>query len=355
MPNEPAVHPNDLAMDARHHSDDDMPVDPSLPEPAQPSPKKNKGGGRYDPSTRDERTQARILRNRAAANASRLKKKKVAEHLERANSLLRSENERLAQRVKDLEVHNSSLESKLNALTCQVNAILSSRNAGSASSTLPLGHPLVKIEDSTIPLPLPASILSTSPSLVPLTLSSVEHPTTPARNDCLPAAELNKGLGSIKYEVDPDDTSTITDSNIIGPDIKMEHNHTDAIDGYKTGTTTAPVQGKDSSDSTNANNTIASTPTSSVKTESQDEELWALIAGSAPSSTMPLSTNEDSSSSFLFPLDHVNVNGSLLLSIEANQDVLYGFGEADETFASQWTESQTIMTDTQFMDSIISF
>ncbi|KAG0164482.1 hypothetical protein DFQ28_010208 [Apophysomyces sp. BC1034] len=69
---------------------------------------------------RDEKAKERILRNRAAAQESRDKKRRYVADLEATNEKLSKENERVTKRAKMLEVQNQLLESQLEIFSRQV-------------------------------------------------------------------------------------------------------------------------------------------------------------------------------------------------------------------------------------------
>lgn len=69
---------------------------------------------------KDQKTKERILRNRAAAQESRDKKRRYVSDLESSNKQLTEENERVNKRVKTLEDQNTILQSQLEAFTRQL-------------------------------------------------------------------------------------------------------------------------------------------------------------------------------------------------------------------------------------------
>jgi small-conductance mechanosensitive channel len=80
------------------------------------SPKKS----RLSLDDKDQKTKERILRNRAAAQESRDKKRRYVSDLENSNKQLTEENERANKRVKALEDQNAILQSQLEAFTRQL-------------------------------------------------------------------------------------------------------------------------------------------------------------------------------------------------------------------------------------------
>ncbi|CEP15526.1 hypothetical protein [Parasitella parasitica] len=69
---------------------------------------------------KDQKTKERILRNRAAAQESRDKKRRYVSDLEASNKKLTQENEEVNKRVKTLEQQNAILNSQLEAFTRQL-------------------------------------------------------------------------------------------------------------------------------------------------------------------------------------------------------------------------------------------
>ncbi|KAF1802584.1 basic-leucine zipper transcription factor [Mucor lusitanicus] len=69
---------------------------------------------------KDQKTKERILRNRAAAQESRDKKRRYVSDLEATNKKLTEENENANKRVKTLEQQNAILNSQLEAFTRQL-------------------------------------------------------------------------------------------------------------------------------------------------------------------------------------------------------------------------------------------
>ncbi|KAI7899901.1 uncharacterized protein BX663DRAFT_440364 [Cokeromyces recurvatus] len=69
---------------------------------------------------KDQKTKERILRNRAAAQESRDKKRRYIADLENNNKRLTEENERMNKHIKDLEDQNAMLTSQLEAFSRQL-------------------------------------------------------------------------------------------------------------------------------------------------------------------------------------------------------------------------------------------
>jgi septal ring factor EnvC (AmiA/AmiB activator) len=69
---------------------------------------------------KDQKTKERILRNRAAAQESRDKKRKYVSDLESANKKLNEENDTMNKRMKSLEHQNAILSSQLMSVTRQL-------------------------------------------------------------------------------------------------------------------------------------------------------------------------------------------------------------------------------------------
>jgi hypothetical protein len=78
-----------------------------------------------DPVDREAKARERTLRNRAAAQMSREKKRRYLEDLEATNLQLKLDNASLTSRLSDVETDNQSLTRKLEAVTLQLNAMQS--------------------------------------------------------------------------------------------------------------------------------------------------------------------------------------------------------------------------------------
>ncbi|RCH98315.1 hypothetical protein CU098_010026 [Rhizopus stolonifer] len=88
----------------------------SLEKDETVSPKKS----RLSLDDKDQKTKERILRNRAAAQESRDKKRRYVFDLESNNKKLTEENQKLTDRVKSLEDQNAVISSQLEAFTRQL-------------------------------------------------------------------------------------------------------------------------------------------------------------------------------------------------------------------------------------------
>ncbi|KAL1919716.1 uncharacterized protein VTP21DRAFT_1647 [Calcarisporiella thermophila] len=90
------------------------------------APKKNSDRrGRISLEGMDEKMKTRVLRNRAAAQESREKKRRYITELETANSSLKEENEHLSKRLKLVETENATLSARIDALSSQLSEIRS--------------------------------------------------------------------------------------------------------------------------------------------------------------------------------------------------------------------------------------
>jgi len=78
-----------------------------------------------DPVDREAKARERTLRNRAAAQLSREKRRRYVEDLEETNLQLKLDNASLASRLSSVETDNHSLTRKLEAVTLQLNAVQS--------------------------------------------------------------------------------------------------------------------------------------------------------------------------------------------------------------------------------------
>ncbi|KAG0261766.1 hypothetical protein DFQ27_002774 [Actinomortierella ambigua] len=72
-----------------------------------------------DPADKEARARERVLRNRAAAQESRDKKRKYVAEIEESNAHLQQENSQLQKRLKTVEEDNQALSKRLEALTAQ--------------------------------------------------------------------------------------------------------------------------------------------------------------------------------------------------------------------------------------------
>jgi len=99
------------------------------PQPVSVKPATEHRRGRYkrgaEPSAADKEARAkeRVLRNRAAAQQSRDKKRRFVEDLETRNTLLQTENVMIGKRLRLVEMQNEKLNLKLEHLSKMVNAL----------------------------------------------------------------------------------------------------------------------------------------------------------------------------------------------------------------------------------------
>ncbi|KAI8097273.1 uncharacterized protein BX664DRAFT_325995 [Halteromyces radiatus] len=85
---------------------------------------------------KDQKTKERILRNRAAAQESRDKKRRYVADLESNNEQLRNENESMNKRIKLLETQNQSLTTQLSDFTRQIAELQQQLKFTNTSSSL---------------------------------------------------------------------------------------------------------------------------------------------------------------------------------------------------------------------------
>ncbi|KAF8933505.1 hypothetical protein BGZ58_006292 [Dissophora ornata] len=111
----------------------ESPLLSSLPEPSSQAPTKSKGRTKAtsspaatssrkrsaDPLDKEAKARERVLRNRAAAQESRDKKRKYMSDIETSNEHLQQENTQLLKRLKTVESDNQALSQRLEALTAQ--------------------------------------------------------------------------------------------------------------------------------------------------------------------------------------------------------------------------------------------
>ncbi|KAG0241511.1 hypothetical protein BGW41_005820 [Actinomortierella wolfii] len=86
---------------------------------SKPGPRKRS----QDPADKEARARERVLRNRAAAQESRDKKRKYVADIEASNAQLQEENSQLLKRLKTVEEDNQALSKRLEALTAQFEKI----------------------------------------------------------------------------------------------------------------------------------------------------------------------------------------------------------------------------------------
>jgi len=125
----------------------------SASSPADTTTVKTEGKKRHrtvDPVDREAKARERTLRNRAAAQLSREKKRRYVEELESANTQLKRDNASLAGRLSGVEADNRRLTCKLEAVTVQLSAMQSQmsflaslaacRNGAATAAALPLAQ-----------------------------------------------------------------------------------------------------------------------------------------------------------------------------------------------------------------------
>ncbi|KAG0272098.1 hypothetical protein BGZ95_012167 [Linnemannia exigua] len=87
-----------------------------------------------DPADKEAKARERVLRNRAAAQESRDKKRKYVSEIEASNEALQQENCHLLKRLKTVESDNLSLHERLEALTAQFAQMQELLSTSSSSS-----------------------------------------------------------------------------------------------------------------------------------------------------------------------------------------------------------------------------
>jgi hypothetical protein len=140
-----------------------VPAPSSSPVPASPPADtarvKTEGKKRRrtaDPVDREAKARERTLRNRAAAQLSREKKRRYVEELESANFQLKFDNTSLTSRLSSVESENHGLTRKLEAVTLQLNAmqnqmsfLASLASCRNNAATQPLAQPSSPASSST--------------------------------------------------------------------------------------------------------------------------------------------------------------------------------------------------------------
>ncbi|KAJ2541301.1 positive regulation of plasma cell differentiation, partial [Coemansia sp. RSA 1933] len=126
-----------------------------------------------DPAMQEARKRARVLRNRAAAQNSREKKRHHLETLEQENTELRAKNTELEERLSRAEDANAALSSKLDMLSQQFQ--------GLQSLLLDTQKQQVPVKSASLPLPV-ASAAQQQPSLLDWSTISVSPLHTPLDN-----------------------------------------------------------------------------------------------------------------------------------------------------------------------------
>ncbi|KAJ2777746.1 hypothetical protein GGI15_004407 [Coemansia interrupta] len=186
-----------------------------LPPPRAGRPLRNANA---DPGMQEARKRARVLRNRAAAQLSREKKRMHLEQLEQENEELRAKNELLEQRLGRAEDANADLSARLDSLAKQMqsfqNLVLGSENtqqhhhqqhsgAGAISpivdwsSVTPLvASPLLQACASTAACtPVPGRSNSTN-SILSFTNATSTTPVTATPRTSTPSASPTSSLAS---------------------------------------------------------------------------------------------------------------------------------------------------------------
>ncbi|KAJ2721907.1 hypothetical protein GGI07_003648 [Coemansia sp. Benny D115] len=104
-----------------------------------------------DPAMQEARKRARVLRNRAAAQLSREKKRMHVEQLEQENDVLRAKNEELEERLSRAEDANADLSSRLDSLAKQLQSF-QSLVMGASQGQQQLAVPRVRQSSLTSPI-----------------------------------------------------------------------------------------------------------------------------------------------------------------------------------------------------------
>ncbi|ORX68259.1 hypothetical protein DL89DRAFT_29091 [Linderina pennispora] len=155
------------------------------PRPGRPS-----GKTPQDPAMQEARKRARVLRNRAAAQLSREKKRQHVESLENENAELQAKNAELEQRLTKAETSNLELSSKLDSLAQQLQSLQSLILGGAAPVAAGASTPAAAAAISqaatpgmwsSLPTPMAASPLNQplaqlglSPGEAPFSLTSAD-------------------------------------------------------------------------------------------------------------------------------------------------------------------------------------
>ncbi|KAJ5886270.1 uncharacterized protein N7473_008944 [Penicillium subrubescens] len=206
------ISPSDTSLDSPEPVDDDMKEDEKKPTKKRkswgqelPVPKTNLPP-RKRAKTEDEKEQRRIervLRNRAAAQTSRERKRLEMEKLETEKIRMEQQNQFLLQRLQQMEAENTRLSQQVAQLSAEVRGSRSSTpvKAGSpvpnssATTTSPTLTPTLfkqegeELQMERIPFPTPSTItLDYSPTLKPSTLAEATTDVTqhPAAMLCSP-------------------------------------------------------------------------------------------------------------------------------------------------------------------------
>ncbi|KAJ3040443.1 hypothetical protein HDV00_010879 [Rhizophlyctis rosea] len=89
------------------------------------------------PEEKEEKDKRRAIRNRAAAQESRDKKKKYMEDLEKTNASLQQQNQQLSSRLESVETTNQTLMSRLEDLASQLTTLRSQFHNATSPTSLP--------------------------------------------------------------------------------------------------------------------------------------------------------------------------------------------------------------------------
>ncbi|KAJ3279275.1 hypothetical protein HK104_001595 [Borealophlyctis nickersoniae] len=127
----------------------------SPPSSSDEKPVKAGRKRKLTPEEREEKAKERIIRNRAAAQESRDKKRKYMEDLEATNSTLEQHNAELSRRLETVEATNRGLVSRLEELASQLTSLRSQFQSATSpdhgrKSTIPAAD-VVKREDTDEP------------------------------------------------------------------------------------------------------------------------------------------------------------------------------------------------------------
>ncbi|ORY01093.1 hypothetical protein K493DRAFT_312584 [Basidiobolus meristosporus CBS 931.73] len=103
--------------------------EPMSPEPVVRTASKAGRKRKSEVVDKDARAKERVIRNRAAAQESRDRKRRYISELEESNNTLKEQNDNLSMRLKRVEDEKSNLAKKLEALTAQLAQFQSQLNA----------------------------------------------------------------------------------------------------------------------------------------------------------------------------------------------------------------------------------
>ncbi|KAJ2742677.1 hypothetical protein GGI20_004318 [Coemansia sp. BCRC 34301] len=195
-----------------------------------PRPGRPTGKMHQDPLMQEARKRARVLRNRAAAQLSREKKRHHLEQLEEENAELREKNDELEDRLSKAEDSNAELSARLDELTRQLRgfeAILLAAQKQQQQQHASLTPPLADwVSASSPPAASPlhtplcsasqVSIGSTDSSFVYTNAASIASPavsTTLSQTSSLSSPDMSAGTSLLSAMPD----STVTSSAILKP------------------------------------------------------------------------------------------------------------------------------------------